>query len=286
VESILSPTHLPSRLPRGTLIARCSLCFRTGCPSPPTDPLSPLRRSHERGCAPPVHGARRRGRRADRHLLAALLESEGFRVVTTRDGASAYALALRTRPDLLIADNLMPGLDGVTLIRRLRHVCPRLPILLTSASPVWDIPQGVAFLPKPFDLDALMAEVFRLLRPRLCIIEGQPSDALILTYRDAELLPGGPPIDRVHAATGRRLHATCMATARSGAIYLIINFVDESAPFRPVTYCQGCHAPASTDMCRISRLSAPPCVGIARGSQVAPGVAGSAEQRGGRCSTI
>jgi DNA-binding response OmpR family regulator len=114
-------------------------------------------------------------------LLTTLLESEGFRVVTTRDGESAYTLVLRTRPDLLIADNLMPGLDGVTLIHRLHHVYPRLPILLTSASPVQDIPHGVTFIPKPFDLDAVMAKVFRLIRPRRYIVEGQGSDALILT---------------------------------------------------------------------------------------------------------
>ena len=91
------------------------------------------------------------------------LESEGFRVVTTRDGASAYALALRTRPDLLIADNLMPGLDGVTLIRRLRHVCPRLPILLMSgykgvSREAWRV-RAFSCLHKPLDLDELVIAV-------------------------------------------------------------------------------------------------------------------------------
>jgi DNA-binding response OmpR family regulator len=97
-------------------------------------------------------------------LLAELLEDEGYRVTRAYDGLAALAAAERQRPDLVLTDVMMPGLDGVSLVRRLRDRGVRAPALLMSA--VYadiDLPH-VRFLPKPFDVDDVLASVDRLSR--------------------------------------------------------------------------------------------------------------------------
>src|SRR4051812_21041872 len=82
-------------------------------------------------------------------LLAELLEDEGYNVVRAYDGISGLAAAQRRKPDLILSDIMMPGIDGVTLIRRLRERGIRAPAVLMSAvySDV-DLPR-VRFVPKP-----------------------------------------------------------------------------------------------------------------------------------------
>jgi DNA-binding response OmpR family regulator len=97
-------------------------------------------------------------------LLAGLFEDEGYRVSRAYDGATALAVAEQQRPDLILSDVMMPGLDGLSLIRRLRDRGVRAPAVLMSA--VYadvDIPH-VRFILKPFDVDDLLAVVGRLSR--------------------------------------------------------------------------------------------------------------------------
>jgi DNA-binding response OmpR family regulator len=97
-------------------------------------------------------------------LLAELFEDEGYLVSRAYDGVAALAAAERQRPDLILSDVMMPGLDGVSLIHRLRDRGVRAPAVLMSA--VYDdvdLPK-VRFVPKPFDIDELLAVVKRLVR--------------------------------------------------------------------------------------------------------------------------
>jgi len=97
-------------------------------------------------------------------LLAELFEDEGYRVNRAYDGLTALAVAERQRPDLILSDVTMPGLDGPSLVRRLRDRGVRAPAVLMSA--VYadvDVPH-VRFVPKPFDVDDLLTVVERLLR--------------------------------------------------------------------------------------------------------------------------
>lgn len=97
-------------------------------------------------------------------LLAELLEEEGYQVIRAYDGESGLAAAERRRPDLILSDIMMPGMDGVTLIRRLRDRGVRAPAVLMSA--VYadvDLPR-VRFVPKPFDVDDVLDVVDRLFR--------------------------------------------------------------------------------------------------------------------------
>lgn len=98
------------------------------------------------------------------NLLSELFEDEGYRVCRAYDGHAALALAERQRPDLILSDVMMPGLDGVSLVRRLRDRGVRAPAVLMSAvfADV-DLP-NVRFVPKPFDVDHILAVVDRLMR--------------------------------------------------------------------------------------------------------------------------
>jgi len=69
-------------------------------------------------------------------LLKLRLEQAGFRVATAQDGAAALELVRQTPPDAVIADVLMPCLDGFRLCQALRQIptAAKIPILLTSSA--------------------------------------------------------------------------------------------------------------------------------------------------------
>lgn len=57
-----------------------------------------------------------------RQILAATLDEAGYAVTTARDGQEALALASNTAFDLVLTDQHMPGMDGLSLIRALREL--------------------------------------------------------------------------------------------------------------------------------------------------------------------
>ena len=93
------------------------------------------------------------------------LADAGHRVLAASgDRVAALALIERERPDLHITDDMMPRLGGLALIGRLRaRPDLALPNILMSAAPVVAAPRGIALLPKPFGVNALLALVANLL---------------------------------------------------------------------------------------------------------------------------
>jgi CheY-like chemotaxis protein len=69
---------------------------------------------------------------AFRALLAKLLESAGYEVLTAADGAAAVGLFRQQPADLAIIDLLMPGKEGLETIRELRRIQPGLKIIAIS----------------------------------------------------------------------------------------------------------------------------------------------------------
>lgn len=72
----------------------------------------------------------------DRHqrlLLREILEEDGHRVREATDGSAALAAVQAQRPDLIILDINMPGLDGLQVLRRLHDIDRHLPVILNSA---------------------------------------------------------------------------------------------------------------------------------------------------------
>jgi adenylate cyclase len=100
------------------------------------------------------------------------LESQGFEVVTAPDGEAALGRVRDEAPDLVLLDIMMPKLDGIAVLRRLKGdaTLPFIPvILLTAKADSKDVVAGLDaggddYLIKPFDHAALIARVRSMLR--------------------------------------------------------------------------------------------------------------------------
>lgn len=101
------------------------------------------------------------------HVMRALLEKNGFEVVAATDGESGLALARDERPDAIIMDVIMPGVNGFQATRRLSRnpETAGIPVLFVTSKDqptdkVWGMRQGaVAYLTKPIDNTELLAKV-------------------------------------------------------------------------------------------------------------------------------
>lgn len=104
-----------------------------------------------------------------RVMLATALEDGGCRVLCARDGNEAERLVRRGDvPDVLVTGYRMPGMNGLTLIQRLRALHPEMPMVLISdqmpeaGSLAGQLPPDVERLPKPFSPDLLLKYVYML----------------------------------------------------------------------------------------------------------------------------
>ncbi len=98
------------------------------------------------------------------------LKQEGYAVDHAADGDTGLALAETTTYDAAVVDVMLPGLDGLSLVKRLRRSRPELPVLFLSArSTVEDRVKGLQaggddYLTKPFAFAELSARLQALLR--------------------------------------------------------------------------------------------------------------------------
>ncbi len=96
---------------------------------------------------------------------------EGFMVETAQDGPSALAAADRFRPDIVLLDWMLPGLDGVEVCRRLRAKGDVGIIMLTAKGETDERIAGLDagaddYVPKPFRFQELLARIRAVLRRR------------------------------------------------------------------------------------------------------------------------
>ncbi len=98
-------------------------------------------------------------------LLDVSLRFQGFEVATAADGAQALDLARSFRPQALIVDVMMPGMDGFGLLRRLRADGIDAPVLfLTARDDVHDKVTGLTlgaddYVTKPFSLEEVVGRL-------------------------------------------------------------------------------------------------------------------------------
>ena len=102
-------------------------------------------------------------------LLATLtLEDEGHDVIVASNGRKGLGAVAEHQPDLVVADFMMPVMDGIEMLRRLRSAGATVPVLLTSALSERQIPgheDGLhqAYLHKPYHEGELVKLVTQLL---------------------------------------------------------------------------------------------------------------------------
>ena len=110
--------------------------------------------------------------RAVTSLLKRGLSYEGYAVDIAGSGEAGLALAREYPPDLVVLDIMMPGIDGLEVLRRLRAANAELPvILLTARDAPEDQVQGLEsgaddYIVKPFTFEILLARVRAMLRRR------------------------------------------------------------------------------------------------------------------------
>ena len=103
-------------------------------------------------------------------LVSMALRYEGWAVRTAADGTSAVAQAKQFRPDAVVLDIMLPDMDGLDVLRRVRLDQPEVPVLfLTAKDAVEDRIQGLTvggddYVTKPFSVEELVLRVRSLLR--------------------------------------------------------------------------------------------------------------------------
>ncbi|MEU8319251.1 response regulator transcription factor [Nonomuraea sp. NPDC048881] len=156
-----------------------------------------------------------------RELLSEALELNGFAVRAVSDGRRALEEVARERPDIIVLDVMMPGLDGFTVARRLRAAGDSPPVLfLTAKDAVPDRIAGLTaggddYVTKPFSLEEVVLRLRAILR-RTRPPEEQADDG-VLRYADLELDVQAHTVRRA----GRPIHLS--PTEFSLLRYLMIN---------------------------------------------------------------
>jgi DNA-binding response OmpR family regulator len=100
------------------------------------------------------------------------LSRSGFEVTVASDGNEALAAVDREQFDLVVLDVMLPGVDGISVCRRLRRNATLMILMLTAADAVAQRVAGLEagaddYLVKPFDFEELLARLRALLRRRL-----------------------------------------------------------------------------------------------------------------------
>jgi len=104
-----------------------------------------------------------------REVIRRYLERDGFEVMEAADGDAALDVVEEVEPDLVVLDLMLPGLDGLSLTRRLREYSAVPVIMLTAKGAVEDRIEGLElgaddYVVKPFDPKELASRVRAVLR--------------------------------------------------------------------------------------------------------------------------
>jgi len=127
-------------------------------------------------------------------ILQLELEHEGYRTGLARDGRTGIEMALSGEWDLILLDVMLPELNGIEVLRRLRQHDQRVPfILLTARNTVPDKVSGFEhgandYVTKPFAMEELLARVRNLLRIFRQSREGESEDTLRVADLTIELI--------------------------------------------------------------------------------------------------
>lgn len=146
-----------------------------------------------------------------REVIRLGLETEGFQVTTAADGPAALIAFASQKPDLLLLDVMLPGLDGFAVCREIRKVSLVPVIMLTARASTADVVEGLEsgaddYVTKPFEFPELIARVRSVLR-RASFREGAPADEAVTAGEAASgrvspvgagASPTASPVPRLH----------------------------------------------------------------------------------------
>lgn len=145
-----------------------------------------------------------------RRLLGQFFVEKGYTSVIVEDGITGLEAVQRERPDVVVLDNVLPDLNGLEVLKKIREVDRHLPVLFITA-------QGTSrtaieamklcafdYLPKPLDLDRLGRQVERALEARRLMRTPVQIDDGSGRETEVDLLIGrSPAMQEVYKAVGR-----------------------------------------------------------------------------------
>ncbi|MBI2311052.1 MAG: two-component system response regulator OmpR [Betaproteobacteria bacterium] len=142
-----------------------------------------------------------------RELLHRYLGEQGFSVRTAENGAAMDKALARERFDLIVLDLMLPGEDGLAILRRLRAAKDAMPVLMLTAKGdqvdrIVGLEMGADdYLPKPFNPRELAARIHAILRRRPAEPAGAPeSEDRTVAFGDCTLSLGTRSLTRAGAA--------------------------------------------------------------------------------------
>jgi two-component system, NtrC family, response regulator AtoC len=159
-----------------------------------------------------------------RGLLRTFLESEGFATEEARSGRDVIPAINKHRPDVVIMDVRMPGMDGLQVLDQIKRLgIDDVPVLTmtaygTSSIAIEAIQRGAYdYVTKPFELDDLLITVRRTIDHRDLARRVRAVDETIRDPRD-NIIGNTPPMQHVYKTIGRvaRTDATILITGESG----------------------------------------------------------------------
>lgn len=126
-------------------------------------------------------------------VVTAYLKAEGYEYQSAMDGPSGLAMARSFKPDIIILDVMLPGMDGIELLANLRRESNVYVIMLTARSEETDKIVGLSvgaddYLTKPFSPRELMARIKAALR-RLNIPPATTGEADMLNFAHVRIDP-------------------------------------------------------------------------------------------------
>lgn len=158
-----------------------------------------------------------------REVLSDYFVDRGYAVITASDGPGALAAFARERPDVVLLDVRMPGLDGLTVLKRLREADPDVAVIMVTANEDVDLARQTLsvgafdYVAKPFDFEHLdrtvVAAALRSSRAPDGVPpsgSGDPWTRLVIdVFRAVRRMDPG-----ARASTGVRLEDAALAAAR------------------------------------------------------------------------
>ncbi|EQM78986.1 nitrogen regulation protein NR(I) [Stutzerimonas stutzeri] len=159
--------------------------------------------------------------RSIRWVLEKALQQDGMATQSFDSADGVLARLSRQQPDVIISDIRMPGTSGLDLLKQIRELYPRLPVIIMTAHSDLDSAvasyQGGAFeyLPKPFDVDDAVALVKRANQHAQ---EQQNLQEPARQHHTPEIIGEAPAMQEVFRAIGRLSHSniTVLINGESG----------------------------------------------------------------------
>lgn len=123
-------------------------------------------------------------------VLKIELEYEGYEVLVAHDGKSGLEAALHEKLDLILLDVMLPGLNGIEILRRVRKTNSLIPIILLTArnmtmDKVTGLDQGANdYITKPFEIEELLARVRSCIRQTSLTVHAMNNKDTLLSVHD------------------------------------------------------------------------------------------------------